>query len=82
MQRLIEIAKSLRPGQRLHICGFNEIEPDGKRYYSPPLTEAQIYAYQDHIAVTVNVSEDGKRVFCIIVDKRELDQLMGQNTGG
>lgn len=51
MRRLIDVAKSLEPGTRLRISDFDARDAKGKRFYTPPLTDAQIYAYQEWIVL-------------------------------
>ena len=59
MAKLIEVAKGLLPGTKLRIRYPDWVDDDGPKW-SGTLTDAQVYAYQEHEvrATAYNVEED------------------------
>ena len=75
MQTLIEVARKLKRGQRIRIAHYEKNLPRNARDYSPTLTDAQIFAYQDQWVVNM-FSPDRKTLFCTIIDPRDYRELL------
>ena len=73
--KLHELAAKLKrfPGMRLRVSEFAayEITPEGelKRFWTPPLTDAQVLAYWGRGVIRVERPEDGAEVYAIITGK-------------
>lgn len=87
--RLHELARKLRPGQRLRISEITAVEPldpederprDGlqekgtRRWWTPPLTDAQILAYWNRIVLKMERPAGGKVVYAIITTTDGADE--------
>lgn len=73
--KLHELAAKLKrfPGMRLRVSEFAAYEttPEGemKRFWTPPLTDAQVLAYWGRGVIRVERPEDGAEVYTIITGK-------------
>lgn len=73
--KLIDLARSL-PGYRIKISAIcdvtREVTQDGDvssvRRWSPTLTDAQIWAYQDRGVVKMAQDVDQRTVYCIVTE--------------
>lgn len=67
MRRLIDIARELKPGQRIRIGLWEQNIPRNERKSSGTLSDAQIIAYQNWTVLSAVCSEDSREVFCTIL---------------
>lgn len=67
--KLGDMARLMRPWNRLRISGFNQVDIHGNRIWTQTLTDAQIYAYWSREVLNSIVDEKTSTVFCILDDR-------------
>lgn len=64
--KIKDIAKKAkaRPGTRIRITHANLVDDEGRMFYTPALTEAQIVAYSERIVAVEN--DEGRTIYCTV----------------
>lgn len=64
-----ELWRKVKRGWRIRISELkNALKPDGERVWSATLTDAMMYAYQNHRVLKMTVDPEAKTFWCVIGD--------------
>lgn len=67
--RIGDIVEIMQPWTRLKISGLTQVDSEGNRIWTEPLTEAQKYAYWNRKIINNIVDEKSMTIYCIVMEE-------------